>query len=67
MVPIVSPIAFAMAPPVSESKLELKAHAQALVPIGEEYLSLIYIFEDKEDSNQFSAHLLNTPISYSNQ
>lgn len=35
MVPIVSPIAFAIAPPVSESKLELKAHAQALVPVRE--------------------------------
>lgn len=33
MVPIVSPMAVDMAPPVSESKLELKAQAQALVPV----------------------------------
>lgn len=33
IVPIVSPMAVDMAPPVKESKLELNAQAQALVPI----------------------------------
>lgn len=42
MVPIASPIAFAIAPPVSESKLELKAHAQALVPVREIYKNSLY-------------------------
>lgn len=32
MVPIVSPMVADIAPPVSESKLELNAQAQALVP-----------------------------------
>lgn len=35
MVPMASPMAVDMAPPVNESKLELNAQAQALVPVRE--------------------------------
>lgn len=38
MVPMVSPMAVDIAPPVRESKLELNAQAQALVPANRKVL-----------------------------
>lgn len=43
MVPTVSLIVLEIAPPVSESKLELNAHAQALVPAMENQIKYLLV------------------------